>query len=173
MEGARHRSPKCLERLLPKRSHVRRMRGDSKMQHRSTLLQSLPRPLAGLNLIMPKVATSAEAAVQTCTAGASGTQCGLRWVLGANDGAFLGVGEQMAALEIVIANLADKAPGWASAVKGTGTSQGDVNAGSDSTTSTDGLVLKPTTGADRAGAAILTALMIVGVIGGCATMVMS
>jgi mannan endo-1,6-alpha-mannosidase len=125
------------------------------------------------DLIMPKVATSAEAAVQTCTAGASGTQCGLRWVLGANDGAFLGVGEQMAALEIVIANLADKAPGWASAVKGTGTSQGDVNAGSDSTTSTDGLVLTPTTGADRAGAAILTALMIVGVIGGCATMVMS
>jgi mannan endo-1,6-alpha-mannosidase len=79
----------------------------------------------------------------------------------------------MAALEIVQSNLVDKAPGWASAVKGTGTSTGDVNAGSSSKTTTDELIVGKTTAADRAGAAILTALMIIGVIGGSATMVMS
>jgi mannan endo-1,6-alpha-mannosidase len=122
--------------------------------------------------IITKLATSAQNAIKTCTAGDSGTQCGLRWTTGANDGS-LGVGEQMAALEIVQSNLIDKAPGWASAVKGTGTSVGNVNAGSSSKTNADQLAIGKTTNADRAGAGILTALMIVGVIGGSATMIMS
>ena len=121
--------------------------------------------------IMEKVATSAQSAVKTCTAGDSGTQCGLKWTTGTNDGS-MGVGEQMAVLEIVQSNLADKARGWASAVKGTGTSTGDVNAGSGSKTSADQLVTKNTTSADRVGAAILTGLMIIGVVGGIATMIM-
>ena len=122
--------------------------------------------------IISKLATSAASAIKTCTAGNSGTQCGLKWTARANDGS-LGVGEQMAALEIVQSNLVDKAPGWASAVKGTGTSTGDVNAGSSSKTTMDELIVGKTTAADRAGAAILTALMIIGVIGGSATMIMS
>jgi mannan endo-1,6-alpha-mannosidase len=121
--------------------------------------------------IIAKLATSAKAAIKTCTAGDSGTQCGLKWTTGTNDGS-LGVGEQMAVLEIVQSNLVDKAPGWASAVKGTGTSVGDVNAGSSSKTSTDDLLIRKTTITDRAGAGILTALMILGVIGGTVIIVM-
>jgi mannan endo-1,6-alpha-mannosidase len=121
--------------------------------------------------IMQKLSTSAQNAIKTCTAGTSGTQCGLKWTTGANDGS-LGVGEQMAVLEVVQSNLVDKAAGWASAVKGTGTSEGNVNAGSSSKSTTEDLVIGKTTAADRAGAGILTALMIVGVIGGGATMVM-
>src|SRR5690348_5912516 len=49
--------------------------------------------------IIREIRTSAIAAAKTCTAGNTGTQCGLRWTLGTNDGS-LGVGEQMAAMEI-------------------------------------------------------------------------
>jgi mannan endo-1,6-alpha-mannosidase len=122
--------------------------------------------------IIAKLATSAQNAIKTCTAGDSGTECGLKWTTGANDGS-LGVGEQMAALEVVQSNLIDKAPGWVSAAKGTGTSKGNVNAGSSSRTTTDDLVIEKTTIADKASAGILTALIIIGVIGGSATMIMS
>lgn len=81
-----------------------------------------------------------------------------------NDGS-LGVGEQMAVLEAVQGNLVDGVPGWVSAVKGTGTSQGDVNAGTGSKT-TSRLTISPATTGDRVGAGILTALVLVGVIGG-------
>lgn len=79
----------------------------------------------------------------------------------------------MAALEVVQSNLVDKSPGWASAVKGTGTSEGNVNAGGSNKTKTDGLVIGETTTADRAGAGILTALVVLGVIGVSAIMIMS
>jgi mannan endo-1,6-alpha-mannosidase len=120
------------------------------------------------DLIMAKLRTSASAAIGTCTAGKRGTECGLRWNM-TNDGS-LGVGEQMAALEIVQGNLVDGVPGWVSAVKGTGTSQGDVNAGGGSKASSR-LSTKAVTTADRAGAGILTALVLIGVIGGGVTMV--
>ncbi|KUJ09563.1 glycoside hydrolase family 76 protein [Mollisia scopiformis] len=122
--------------------------------------------------IMEKLASSATAAVKTCTAGNTGTQCGLRWTTGANDGS-LGVGEQMAVLEIVQSNLVDTAPGWVSAVKGTGTSEGDVNAGSDSSSTADDLLVTPVTMGDRVGAGFLTALVLIGVVGGSATMIIS
>ena len=122
--------------------------------------------------IVAKLSTSAQSAIKTCTAGTTGTQCGLRWSTGTNDGS-LGVGEQMAALEVVQSNLVDKSPGWASAVKGTGTSEGNVNAGGSNKTKTDGLVIGETTTADRAGAGILTALVVLGVIGVSAIMIMS
>lgn len=122
--------------------------------------------------IVARLSTSAQSAIKTCTAGTTGTQCGLKWTTGANDGS-LGVGEQMAALEVVQSNLVDKALGWASAVEGTGTSAGNVNAGSSSKTTSDGLVIGEPTTADRASAGILTALLILGVIGGSTTIIMS
>jgi mannan endo-1,6-alpha-mannosidase len=116
------------------------------------------------------LSTSAKAAIKTCTGGTSGTRCGLKWTTGAHDGS-VGVGEQMAVLEAVQSNLVDTTSGWLSAVKGTGTSQGDVNAGSSSGSST-GLTTQPATSADKAGAGILTALILVGVVGGSITMLM-
>jgi mannan endo-1,6-alpha-mannosidase len=119
------------------------------------------------DIIMPKLRTSALAAVNTCTAGPRGTECGLRWNM-TNDGS-LGVGEQMAVLEVVQSNLVDEVPGWVSTVKGTGNSRGDVNAGTGDLTSSR-LHSKHVTTADQAGAGILTFLVLVGVIGGTTVM---
>lgn len=79
----------------------------------------------------------------------------------------------MAVLEIVQSNLVDGAPGWVSAVKGTGSSKGDVNAGSDSSSTADDLIITPVTTGDRVGAGFLTALMLVGVFGGSVTLCIS
>ncbi len=121
--------------------------------------------------IIKEIEISALAAVQTCTAGETGTECGLRWTQKQNDGS-LGVGEQMAVLEIIQSNLVDQTPGWKSAVKGTGTSKGDPNAGSGSMSNPNDLSQIRVTTADRVGAGILTALVLVGVMGGSATMIM-
>lgn len=120
--------------------------------------------------IMKEIETSAKAAVKTCTAGATGTQCGLQWTKQVNDGN-LGVGEQMAVLEIIQSNLVDQAPGWRSAVKGTGTSVGDPNAGSDSKTDASQLVITKVTTSDRIGAGILTALVLCAVLAGGVIMI--
>lgn len=108
--------------------------------------------------------TSAVAAIKTCTGGESGTGCGLKWTTGVHDGS-VGVGEQMAVLEVVQSHLISLTPGWVSAVAGTGTSVGNVNAGEDSSTS-ELVTITPATGKDKAGAGILTALVLVGVIVG-------
>lgn len=113
--------------------------------------------------IMKEFQVSATAAVKTCTAGTTGTACGLKWTDMKNDGS-LGVGEQMAVMEIIQSNLVDKAPRWRSAVLGTGTSKGDL-ADTGATTDAERLLGKPVTTADKAGAGILTALVIVGIIG--------
>ena len=76
----------------------------------------------------------------------------------------------MAVLEIVQSDLANKARGSASAVTGTSTSTGHVNTGSSSRTTSNDLLVKDTINKDQAGAGILTALIIIGVIGGIATM---
>ena len=75
----------------------------------------------------------------------------------------------MAVLEVVQSNLVDEVPGWVSTVKGTGKSRGDVNAGTGDLTSSR-LHSKHVTTADRAGAGILTFLVLVGVIGGTTVM---
>ena len=121
------------------------------------------------DLIVAKIAKSAQAAVKTCTGGKSGNKCGLRWTTGVNDGS-TGVGESMSALEVVQSNLVDKVPGWVSARKGTGTSVGDVNAGLDQPED-EHKYSNPITTADRAGAGILTALVLIGVVGGVASMI--
>ena len=119
--------------------------------------------------IMAKIATSAEAAVKTCTGGTSGNKCGLKWTTGVNDGS-MGVGESMNALEAVQSNLANLAPAFVSDVAGTGSSAGNPDAGLDNNADLEKKFLKPVTTADRAGAGILTALVVMGVVGGTAVM---
>jgi len=118
--------------------------------------------------IISLLKTSAAAAIKSCTGGTAGTKCGLKWTTGTHDGS-VGVGEQMAVLEAVQSHLVDTVPGWVSAVKGTGTSQGDVNAGTDD--SSNPLTIKPATTGDKVGAGFLTALILIGVVGGSVTIV--
>lgn len=108
---------------------------------------------------MGRLKTSAAAAAKSCSGGASGTQCGLRWTRQAWDGAndpLNGVGEQMSGLEVMQSLLAPTVAGPVTAGSG-GTSQGDANAGTARTT-----IVAPDaiTTADKAGAGILTAMVL-------------
>jgi mannan endo-1,6-alpha-mannosidase len=106
-------------------------------------------------VIMPLLQSSAKAAVATCTGGSDGNQCGMKWTQ-TFDGS-LGVGEQMSVLEVVQSNLASYVSGPVTANSG-GTSVGNPSAGGNS----DKAVSYNTiTGGDKAGAGILTTLILI------------
>lgn len=114
------------------------------------------------SLIDPLLQASAQAAAKQCNAGANQTTCGLRWVdNGVNDGK-TGVGEQMAALEVVQALLYPQVAGPVT-IK-TGISTSDPNAGA-SAPNTPITFNKVSTG-DKAGASILTILVLVSIVAG-------
>ncbi|KAI0003963.1 glycoside hydrolase family 76 protein [Xylariaceae sp. FL0662B] len=119
--------------------------------------------------IMPLLKSTGQAAAKVCSGsssnfkGPSGTACGYSWL---QDGSFdntVGVGEQMNSLQAVIAPLVDKAPAPFTSENG-GSSKGDPNAGADDS----GKIAKPReiTAGDRAGAGILTALVLGGLLSG-------
>lgn len=115
------------------------------------------------NALMPLLNASAVAAVNTCTGGPDGNSCGLQWTTGAFDGS-LGVGEQMSVLEVVQSLLTQTVPGPASANNG-GTSKGNPGAGTGGTAPT-GIQTGTITTADKAGAGILTILVVFAFVGG-------
>jgi mannan endo-1,6-alpha-mannosidase len=116
-------------------------------------------------IILPLLRKSAEAAAKQCTGGATGRVCGFYW----SGGVFVdpavdhtsGAGEAMNVLAAVSSLLIDQAP--APATNATGISKGDINAGSRSRGASE--PLEPITTADRAGAGILTMLILAGFIG--------
>merc|ERR1711881_785555 len=96
--------------------------------------------------------------------GIDGNQCGLRWTEGpVNDGTWVGVGEQMCALEVVQSNLIDLVEGPLTNTTG-GTSIGDPNAGSQSNDNPNQFDTIKT--GDKAGASILTLLVLSGLFAG-------
>lgn len=110
--------------------------------------------------IMPKLRASSLAAASSCSGGENGQMCGLKWTEnGAWDG-LQGVGQQMMAMEAVLANLIGEAPEPVTQ-DGGGTSRGDPAAGGGDIGRTD-----PTTKyrtvigpGDTAGAVILTIML--------------
>jgi mannan endo-1,6-alpha-mannosidase len=121
------------------------------------------------NQILPLLQSSAQAAIKTCTGGLDGNSCGLQWTTGAFDGS-LGVGEQMSVLEVVQSLLIDTVPGPVGANSG-GISQGNPSAGTSGEQGPTGLDLSTITMGDKAGAGFLTALVLLGVLGGAWWMV--
>lgn len=113
--------------------------------------------------------SSAEAAALQCSGSPAdrpnGRMCGLSWALGAAWDGTSGVGQQMAAMEVIQSNLIQQAKTPLTAGSG-GTSKGDPNAGSGDVKTPE--VVKPITTADRAGAGILTALLAAIVVSGLA-----
>ena len=78
----------------------------------------------------------------------------------------MGVGQQMSALEVIQANLIDLVPVPVTNKTG-GTSQGNVAAGGGlGGSSNPALSQNPITGRDRAGAGVLTTIVLISVIGG-------
>ncbi|KIX93751.1 uncharacterized protein Z520_10657 [Fonsecaea multimorphosa CBS 102226] len=121
-------------------------------------------------LLKPLLETSAAAAASVCTGGVNGTSCGLQWYTGQFDGS-TGVGEQMSALEVIQSNLVTQVAPPVTQNSG-GTSKGDPNAGTQSPIGPQDLNKEVVTTADKAGAAILTVLLILFIVGGAWWMVL-
>ncbi|CCD27275.1 putative mannan endo-1,6-alpha-mannosidase NDAI_0K00840 [Naumovozyma dairenensis CBS 421] len=116
----------------------------------------------------PLIKTSAAAAAKSCTGGTDGHTCGLNWAKGSHDG-YYGLGEQMCALEVMQNLLIHDRPAPLTGNTG-GSSKGDALAGLNSTT-TNVLENKMTiTNGDRAGAAIVTAIILGVLTGGAVWM---
>ena len=93
--------------------------------------------------------------------------CGLSWSKGAQWDGTSGVGQQMAALEVIQSNLIQQAKAPVTNSTG-GTSQGDPSAGINDPSAQDPTATGPVTKGDRVGAGILTAVVVCGVLGGLA-----
>lgn len=112
--------------------------------------------------VIAKLRPSAVAAALQCSGGDNGRTCGLKWTNGAAwDGSY-GVGQQMAALEVIQSNLIQQVAGPVTNTTG-GTSKGNPNAGSKP--AADILAPGPATTTDKGGAGFLTAVICVSLVG--------
>ncbi|GAP83018.2 putative glycoside hydrolase family 76 protein [Rosellinia necatrix] len=106
--------------------------------------------------VLPVLRKSAQAAVNQCTGGTDGRTCGFSWTSGAFDGN-VGAGQTMDVLAAVSSLLIGQSKAPVSSSDG-GTSVGDPNAGIGSGTISDDL--PPITTSDRAGASVVTAVIV-------------
>jgi mannan endo-1,6-alpha-mannosidase len=117
--------------------------------------------------ILPILRTTTEAAIGQCTGGATGRVCGFYWTTHAYVDPAVdhtsGAGEALNVLSAVSTLLIESADPPATASTG-GISEGDVNAGPRNGDAAP-LDREPITSADRAGAIILTILVVAGAIG--------
>ncbi|CAK7205831.1 hypothetical protein SEUCBS139899_008610 [Sporothrix eucalyptigena] len=114
--------------------------------------------------IMGALKTSAAAAAKSCD---SAGVCGFRWTTGSYDG-MTGAGQQMNALAALSSLLVDQTYVKPPLTNGTGaTSVGNPAAGLDTTGVQDGS-FPPLTAGDKAGASILTLLVLSSLLAGCA-----
>ena len=114
--------------------------------------------------IMTKIEASSVAAAAQCSG--PDNACGLQWTKQAQYDGLTGVGEQMSALEIIMARLINNVPGPVTHSTG-GISTGDPNAGSgQSDDPGNPLVTSPVTTGEKAGAGFLTAIILIGILGG-------
>ncbi|KAI1662925.1 glycoside hydrolase family 76 protein [Daldinia decipiens] len=120
--------------------------------------------------ITPLLKSSAQAAAKQCSGPAStdykgpaGTACGFSWLQQATFDGISGVGEQMNALQAVMAPLVHLAQAPYTSETG-GSSQGNPNAGASDSDKIE--QPRPITAGDKAGAGILTTLALGGLLSG-------
>lgn len=114
--------------------------------------------------IIDRLKTSATAAALQCSGGSNGRTCGVKWT---NNGTYdgnSGIGQQMSALEVVQSTLIQQVSAPLTNTTG-GTSKGNPDAGTASSTTITGDTTVVTIG-DKIGAGVLTTGVIVGVVGG-------
>ena len=113
-------------------------------------------------MIMPVLQKSAVAAAQTCEGpsqhNGGNHQCGMKWWVQGFDG-IGGVGPQMTALNVISVLNADRVPPPYSSKTG-GTSQGDPGLGNGNDQDKLPVFENDITTADKAGAAIVTIIMV-------------
>jgi mannan endo-1,6-alpha-mannosidase len=100
--------------------------------------------------------------------GSNGVTCGFKWTDKSTYDGTSGVGQQMSALSVIQATLLSSSPALVTNTTG-GTSTGDPSAGT--APQSNPAAITPATAGDRAGAGFLTAIFVVGVIGGVGFMV--
>ncbi|KAL5384564.1 hypothetical protein DPSP01_005361 [Paraphaeosphaeria sporulosa] len=120
-------------------------------------------------MVMPHLQKSGIAAAQSCVGpsatGVGGSyECGNRWYQNGYDGKS-GVGQQLAALSIIAANMAPWSKAPLTSHSG-GTSEGDPGLGTGEDEGIPKLDYGVATTGDKAGAAILTIFMTVATVGG-------
>lgn len=112
---------------------------------------------------------SAEGAAQSCSGGSDGVTCGEDWSYDGWDGVY-GLGEQQSALEVMLATIQNQMTPPLSVQSGA-SNQTDSEAGLGDSTRTNENTLK-ITGKDKAGAGVLTAVVLVIVLGGSVWMIL-
>lgn len=121
------------------------------------------------NQVKAVLETSAAAAALQCSGSPAdhpnGRMCGLSWSKGTDWDGTSGVGQQMAAMEVIQSNLIQQAKAPLTSNTG-GTSQGNANAGTGDVNNNDPAAAKPATTADRVGAGFVTAIVAAVVISG-------
>jgi mannan endo-1,6-alpha-mannosidase len=126
--------------------------------------------------VMAVLETSAKAAALQCSGSPAdhpnGRMCGLSWSKGAVWDGTSGVGQQMAALEVIQSNLIQQSKAPLTGSTG-GTSQGDPSAGTGDISAQDPTASKPATTGDRVGAGFFTALVAGVVVSGLVWVSMS
>lgn len=119
------------------------------------------------DVVAPLLRASAIAATNQCSGGDNGRMCGLKWSEEKYDGS-TGVGQQMAALEVTLSCMIKERDPILTSDTG-GTSEGDPTAGGNDIGRTEPPPTRnfgPVTAGQKAGAAILTALIICSMLAG-------
>jgi mannan endo-1,6-alpha-mannosidase len=119
------------------------------------------------DLINPRLQASAMAAAAQCTGGESQTNCNLYWTTKNEHVGSFGVGEQMAAMEVIQSLLHPFVAGPASRNSG-GTSLSRPNAGLD--TAREPPLLEQSTVGDKIGGVFLTIIVLVSTVAGAVWM---
>lgn len=115
--------------------------------------------------IRPLLEASALGAAKACTGGSDSTSCGQSWTVGKNDG-ISGLGEEILALEVTMALAAKQGPQILTVETG-GTNRSDPNAGINVKDDRNKQLLT-ISGKDRAGAGIITTMILSLFVGGAA-----
>ena len=109
------------------------------------------------DIINPLLLSSAKAATAQCVGAPTGNVCGLKWYNNGTWDGTAGVGQQMAALEVVLGTLVGQSTSAVTNSTG-GTSPSNPTAGYNASSIPPGQVVTPPSKADKVGAWFLTAL---------------
>jgi len=115
------------------------------------------------NQTLPLLQVSAKAAAAQCNGNGpvtpAGETCGLKWYLNGTWDGTDGVGQQMAALEVILGTLIAKTAAPLTNTTG-GTSTSNPSAGFNSSSIPPGEIVTPSSKAEKAGAWVLTAFIL-------------
>ena len=117
--------------------------------------------------VLSLLTVSAKAAAAQCNGNGpvapAGQTCGLKWYLNGTWDGTDGVGQQMAVMEVILGTLIQQTQAPLTNTTG-GTSASNPNAGFNSSSIPPGEIITPPSKGEKAGAWILTAFLLVGVL---------